>query len=133
MSKLSQTVEAPNTYALRGNGISVGFSSTSISGKPQFRFTDASGTLMFSGDEITVADSAAGTLVSVVIVDVPDAESTTFTLVLPDVNLAGDPRPTIKTIGITTVRSTTIAGPPAGQTSNSEATRLRGTAEHMVS
>ena len=59
MFKLSQAVEAPNTYALRGNGISVGFSSTSISGKPQFSFTDAT-----SNSEATLPRGSAERVVS---------------------------------------------------------------------
>lgn len=129
---------SPNLYQLHGRGLSVSFSTTSFEGRPRFSYQDSQGTKTFSGDEITLTQSPIGTLATVVIQVVPDAGSTTFTLLIPTVNLANNPPPAavppapIRTDGITTVTRGSIA--PAldlGQIQTYHVTKLSGLASHV--
>ena len=120
----------PNLYRLDGGKVHLVYSSSSISGKPLLTYQDASRTLRFSGDEIQTVDTGIGTLVTVLIALRPDVSSTTFTLVLPHVNLGPGNQAAIETIGITTVHDQPfVRTPPPGQTEHYGVTSLTGTAQ----
>ena len=57
----------PNQYDLRGQGVTISYSVTKITGKPLLTFTKGRQTLNFSGDEIGVFDTTIGSLVTVTI------------------------------------------------------------------
>ena len=105
---------SPNLFNLTGDGITVSYSTTSIDGKPRFTFTRGRLTLSFAGKEIASVPAGIGTLVSVVIAQVPDQSTTTFSVLLPAIRVTGSKRQAFRTIGITTVAATGIAGPPPG-------------------
>ena len=125
-------VREPNLYVLQGYGLQVSLALSSFSGKPQLTYHDAAPARQFTGDEITFEDTVFGRLASVVLTTVPDLGTTTFSLVLPAVRLsaAGGSQP-IRTIGITAVQRTTIAGPPPGQSTTLQVIELSGTAEEV--
>jgi hypothetical protein len=123
--------QEPNLYVLHGYGLQVTLSTTSLAGQPQLTYHDANQARQFSGEEITFEDTTIGQLVSVVLTSTPDLGNTVFSLLLPAVNLSGRGSQPISTIGITTVQRTTIAGPPPGQSTTHDVTRLRGTADHV--
>src|SRR5947209_62466 len=79
----------PDLYQVHGGGIHVTYSTTGIDGKPHFNYQDAHGTHNFSGDQINVAKTPIGDLVTVTIRLTVDAGSTTFSLLVPTVNLTG--------------------------------------------
>jgi hypothetical protein len=94
----------PNVYVLFGSGLSVTYTTTSLGGPPQFTYHSLPLTHTFAGDEIKAEPSdALGTLVSVTLALSPDTGSTTFTLLVPHVNLLSesDSVPVV-TQGITT-------------------------------
>src|SRR5262245_2981848 len=63
-------------------------------GPPRFSYQDASLSKSFSGKEIQIVETEAGQLVSVVLRLTVDQGSTTFSLLVPRVNLpAGQPTP----------------------------------------
>src|SRR6187200_2270809 len=99
----------PNLYQLSGEGLAVTYSTTSIEGKPRFTFKKGRQTLNFSGDQITTVETGIGTLVSVVIDNVPDKNRITFSILLPAIRLPGSKKQAFRTIGIATVTKTTIA------------------------
>ena len=108
----------PNLYVLHNYGLQVTLSTSSFAGPPQFTYHDAREARQFTGEEITFEDTVFGRIASVTLTSIPDLGTTTFSLVLPAVNLpAGGARP-ISTIGITAVHRTTIAGPPPGQSTS---------------
>jgi hypothetical protein len=127
-------VIAPNLFSLAGGGLHVSFSTSGIDGKPHFSYQDAQRTLSFRGDEIrmvTVPD--LGMLVSVTIALTIDSGSTTFTLMVPRVNLSA-PFSTVpvRTNGITTHHAFSII--PAlnqGQQDFYRVTGLHGTASQV--
>ena len=123
---------APNLYQLSGERLEVTYSITSIDGTPRFTFKKGRQTLNFSGDQITSVEAGIGTLVSVVIANVPDKNFTTFALLLPAIRLQGSKRQAFRTIGIATVTKTTIAGPPPGAQQTYKTVALRGSAQQAA-
>jgi len=123
----------PNQYDLRGGGITISYSVTSITGKPQLSFKKGRQTLNFSGDEIGVFDTTIGSLVTVIVAKTVDKGFTTFSFLLPSIQLSSpSARQAFRTIGITTVHKTTIAGPPKGVQQSYKSVQLRGTARPVV-
>ena len=123
--------EEPNLYVLHGHGLQITLSTTSLTGQPRLTYQDTGKAKQFAGDEITFEDTTMGRLASVVLVSTPDLGSTEFSLVLPAVNLSAGGSQPINTIAITTVRRTTIAGPPRGQSTTFQVARLQGTADQV--
>jgi hypothetical protein len=76
----------PNLCQRQGHQLHVTYSTTSIDGKPQFTYWDASQTLNFRGDEVRTLDSEVGTLESVTTLPTIDNGSTSFSLLVPLVN-----------------------------------------------
>jgi len=121
----------PNLFELAGEGITVTYSTTSIDGKPRFTFKKGRQTLNFAGKEITSLAIGIGTLVSVLIASTPDKDSTTFSVLLPAIQLPDSKRQAFRTIGIITVTKTTIAGPPPGVQQTYKTVALRGSAQSV--
>ena len=123
----------PNQYDLTGPGIRIGYSTSSISGSPQLSFTKARKTLTFSGKEIGVVDTRIGTLVTVTIATTPDKNSTTFSVLLPAIQLAKETgKQAFRAVGITTVHKTSLAGPVTGVRQTYKTIELSGTAQRVA-
>lgn len=124
----------PNLYQLQGGSIHVTYSTTGFDGKPHFNYQDAHGSHNFSGDQINVAPTPIGEIVTVTIRFTVDAGSTSFSVLIPTVNLTGPGHPVpIHTEGITTVHRFSIV--PAfnqGQTELYHFTPLSGTANQVA-
>ncbi|QEL14594.1 hypothetical protein [Limnoglobus roseus] len=127
------TFTVPNVYHLHGGGIHVTYSTTSISGQPLFSYHDTHGSHNFMGDQITVEKTSIGNLVTVVLRLTPDAGSTSFSVLIPIVNLTGPTHPSpVQTEGITTIHRFSIN--PAllhGQIELYHVTPLHGTANQV--
>jgi hypothetical protein len=125
----SSTGKQPNFYDLSGDGIHISYATTSFEGPPMFVYHDAAQNKSFTGKQIESVDSEAGTLVSVRIQMTPDFGSTSFSVLIPRVNLSASDTAQVTTIGITTLHKTTIIGPRQGQTDVYTVHQLQGTAE----
>jgi hypothetical protein len=130
------TFAKPNLYELSGHGIDVTFLPVGAGGLAHFSYQDAHRSLQFSGDQIrTVAVADLGTIVSVTLVLTPDSGSTTFSVLLPDVNLdnqRGSSAP-VNTDGITTHhRFSLIPQLLRGQLERYHVTPLHGTASLAI-
>ena len=77
----TQTQSAPTTlpavvpanmFSLTGGGLHIGYSTTSIDGKPRMTYQDPMRSLSFQGDEIRKVEGDLGTVVSVTIVRTVD-------------------------------------------------------------
>jgi hypothetical protein len=124
---------APDLYQLDGGQIHVVYSTTGLRGRPSLTYRDGSRMLSFEGNEIRTQQTELGTLVTVTVFLTVDTGSTTFTLLLPHVNLGPSNRADIRTVGITTVhRLSPIPGLPQGQTDRYSVTRLQGTAQFVL-
>ncbi len=86
---MAQQNTTPNDYELAGHGTHVTYTTSSINGQPQFHYKDAVYDLNFSGDQIMAMDGNIGIAVTVTLKRSVDADFTTFTLMLPHINLAG--------------------------------------------
>ena len=134
---------APNLWSLSGGGIHVPFWTFTLGPirqgdePPHLTYHDSHRTLSFHGDEIRSVDVRdLGTVVSVTIVLTVDTGSTTFTLLLPRVNIASQGPLTsvpVSTEGITTVHAGPF-GPPFGHAQEEfyTVTPLTGTAAFVV-
>lgn len=127
--KKTPNLKTPNLYELSSEGMAITYSTTSIDGKPRFTFKKGRQTLNFSGDEITSLGTNIGTLVSVVIATIVDKASTSFSVLLPAIQLTDSKKLSFRTIGITTVTTTTIAGPGKGVQQTYKTVALRGSAQ----
>jgi Bacterial Ig-like domain len=130
----------PNQYHLAGCGISVsyfpdGFGPIPEDGPDRLFYQDATRHLVFNGSEIRKVDVAdLGTILSVTIVRTIDVGSTSFSLILPHVNLPQVPHAsaTIDTQAITTVHRAfaTLIGHPQVETYTT--VHLTGTASNGI-
>ena len=126
----------PNQYHLRGDGISVSYYPEGfgpiIGGRGSLRlvYQDAHQSHAFYGDEVRTVDVAdLGTVVSVTLVMTVDIGSTTFSILVPDVQLPEQQNSVfIHTEGITTVHRAFVGliGHPQSETYT--VTALSGTA-----
>ena len=127
------TFTTPNLYQLQGAGIHVTYSTTSFGGKPSFTYQDANGSQSFSGDQITVTQTPIGDVVTVTIRRTIDTGSTSFSVLIPTVNLVGPGQAApVSTEGITTIhRFSVIPAFDQGQTELYQVTPLSGTANQV--
>ena len=123
----------PNLYQLSGGGIHIAYSTSGIGGQPHFTYHDAFQTKNFTGNQITTVQTSIGLLVTVTIHMTVDTGSTTFSVLLPSVNL-----PTglfasvnISTDGITTAHRFSIFH-IQGQTELYTFVPMQGTAAHVL-
>ncbi|MBD2446226.1 hypothetical protein H6G76_03445 [Nostoc sp. FACHB-152] len=129
--------KTPNLYNLsgynsRGQQVKVNYSASSLTGKPHFHYEDKEQKLDFAGDQIQTTESEIGTLVTVIIRRTVDTGSTTFSLLLPRINLRQANNAKIETYGITTTnRFSVIPQFNQGQTQTYQLTPLKGTAEFV--
>ena len=123
----------PNQYDLHGPGIRISYSTSSITGKPQLSLKKGRQTLNFTGDEIGVLDTTIGTLITATIAKIVDRGFTSFSFLVPTIELSttSAKRP-FSTIGITTVHKTTIAGPVKGPQQVYKSVQLRGSARQVA-
>lgn len=127
---VSPNAQAPNLYQLSGKQLNITYSTSGIDGKPHFSYQDLQHTLSFSGDQIRSVETEIGTLVSVTIRMTVDTGGTTFSLMLPRVNIPGEQSVPIQTDGITTLHRFSIL-PISGQLDFYTVTRLHGSAARV--
>jgi len=95
---------SPNRYQLSGGHLHVTYTTTDKTGQPHLSYQDGNQTHSFTGNQIRETKTEMGTLVSVTIRMTVDTGSTSFTLLVPNVNLVSPSSPAqVKTYGITTV------------------------------
>jgi len=124
---------APNLYELHGGRIQITYSTSGVDGKPHFNYRDGLKTLNFSGKDIRTVDTEIGTLVTVTTIQTVDTGSTTFTLVVPRVNLGQYQKACITTQGIRTIHKfSVLAHFNQGQMEIDSTTTLVGTASSVA-
>jgi hypothetical protein len=130
-SPTSAAVVAPNLYQLAGGGISITYIPSGAGGQPFLRYQDVHRMLHFFGKKIQQAEVAdLGMVVSVTLAITVDLGSTTFSVLVPRVNLPDHRGASalISTEGITTVHSLSLApGVNLGQLDTYSVTPLNGT------
>jgi hypothetical protein len=130
---MTSTKDTPNLYQLRGHGLHVTYSTSSIDGRPRLSYQDTHQMHSFVGNEIRLDPSEVGTLVTVTLQNVPDLGSTTFTLLIPRVRLSDMNSAQITTTAITTLNRSSIAPVlDEGQTQLYRTHRLTGMARSVL-
>lgn len=124
----------PNEYRLSGHHLDLEYLPTGPGAEPFFSYQDPTRSLAFRGTEVEVVQTAAGQLVSVVIVRTVDIGDTTFSVLIPRVNLAdGQKSAPVRTVGITAIHRTSLApGLGHGQTDSYSTVQLVGTATNGI-
>lgn len=121
----------PNRYELSGGGIVVGYTTTGIDGKAHLSYHHGAVSKAFVGpDQIQRVETDLRTIVSVPIFVTIDAGSTSFSVLIPRVNMTVGERIAVHTEGITTTHRFSIV--PAfnhGQLDGYTVTPLHGTAD----
>ena len=124
---------AANMFTVAGGGLHVSYSTSGIDGKPHLSYQDPMRSLSFTGDEIRRVECDLGAVVSVTIVRTVDSGSTSFSLLVPHVNVPPFGSVSISTEGITTHHAFSIV--PAfnrGQRDFYHVTPLQGAASNVV-
>ena len=123
----------PNLYQLSGGGIHITYSTSGIGGQPHFTYHDALQVKHFTGNQITTVQTSIGTMVTVLIHLTVDAGSTTFSVLLPNVNLPTGlfASANITAEGITTLHRFSIFH-IQGQTEFYTVVPMQGTAMHVL-
>jgi len=123
---------APNVFNLSGGKMHITYSISSKNGEARMAYQDGAQTSNFSGSQIRQVKTEIGTLVTVTIHMTVDSGSTSFTLLVPAVNLENSSATsTVHTVGITTVhRFSVVPVANRGQTELYTITQLSGSALH---
>jgi hypothetical protein len=98
----------PNLYRLYGENLDITYSPVGIDGRSYFLYHDRQRKLEFYGDAIRTGVQDFGTFVSVVLDPEMGPRSTMFTVLLPNVTLAGTTQTQIDTFGLTTIQEVGI-------------------------
>ncbi len=124
----------PNHFEIKGQGIAISYSTSGIAAKPLLSLQKGQQKLNFTGDEIGTVSTTIGTLVTVTIAKTVDRGSTALSFLIPGIQLPESPsKQSFRTIGVTTVEKTTIAGPVKGPQQTYKVTQLTGTATQVES
>lgn len=125
------TLREPNIFELKGQGISISYYATSISGEPLFHYKDSHRDVRRSGTDIRRVETEIGTLVTVTIQMTVDAGATDFTLLVPRVKMPNTTKEQVSTWGITTHNRTAFLPGPA-QLQTYAAVNLSGNAQFVL-
>ena len=127
------TFTTPNLYQLQGAGIHVTYSTGGSGSRLNLTYQDANDSQSFSDDQITVTQTPIGGVVTVTIRRTVDTGSTSFSVLIPAVNLVGPGQAApVRTEGITTIhRFSVVPGFDRGQTELYQVTPLSGTANQI--
>jgi hypothetical protein len=124
---------AANHFQLTGHHLHITYAPFVEAGLPTFVYQDPNQTLTFRGPEIESVQSEAGTMVSVVIRRTIDTGSTTFSVLVPRVQVAFGGSAPVATDGVTAIHQFSVI--PAfnrGQLDHYTFTPLHGTASHLL-
>ena len=131
-SRSAQPAE-PDLYELSCDGTTLTYSLGGSDRIPQLSYATGNRSYVLRGDEIRVAETEIGRLVTVSLEAVPDLHVITLTLLLPPVHLQnGESR--LRTDVITTTHRTSFGGPRLvkGQVITYETTTLTGAARAVA-
>jgi hypothetical protein len=131
MAAIDNGSAQPNLFQLAGGYTQITYSTSSITGQPQFHYQDQQRDVNVTGDEISSQETdAIGTLVTVTVEEIPDLHTLTVSLLVPQINLNEGNESPLSTPAILTTHRTSIGGPGLveGQLQTYEVMALEGTA-----
>lgn len=121
----------PNLFELQAYDTQITYSTTSITGVPQFTYVRGEISRTFSGDEIQLVEAGFGQSVTVLLQNgAADEPIESLTVLLPIVQLSPDLRSlSIQTVGILSRRSVFVNPATPGQLQTYHTISLYGTAQ----
>ena len=123
----------PNLFQLSGNGVHVAYSIGGIAGQSNLSYQDSLRSKDFSGDQIHTVACDLGTVVSVTIQLTVDAGSTTFSVLIPHMNLNSGEMAQVRTQGIRTLhRLSLVPQLNHGQLDQYTVVPMGGTAQQVA-
>jgi hypothetical protein len=130
MAAIENETTQPNLFELAGEYTQITYSTTSITGQPQFHYQDRQRDVNVTGGDIRSLETEIGAQVTVTLEEVPDLHTLTVTLLVPQINLGEGNESSLSTLAILTTHRTSIGGPGLveGQLQTYEAVALEGTA-----
>jgi hypothetical protein len=130
MATIDNGSAQPNLFQLAGEYTQITYSTTSITGQPQFHYQDQQRDVNVTGDDIRLQETEIGTLVTVTLEEIPDLHTLTVSLLVPEINLNEGNESPLSTLAILTTHRTSIGGPGLveGQLKTYEVVALEGTA-----
>jgi hypothetical protein len=118
-----------NVYQVSNAQLHVSYATGGLGSKPGLVYQDAFQTLQFDKPQLRIVATEFGQLVTVTLRKTVDTGSTTFTLVIPQVEVEGNQSIPIETLGITTIhRFSPIPAFNRGQRETYTVAELRGSA-----
>jgi hypothetical protein len=123
-------VQDPNHFVLNGGNLLIRLSLGGIDGEPHLQYQDSHHAMEFSGDEIYLESTSLGQLATVTTMSTKDIGHTSFTLVIPAVDVSAGPQ-TVATMGLITMHRTRPSSVARGQLRTYHMTELRGSARHV--
>lgn len=122
----------PNEYLLRGLDVEVNYLTSGFENQPYFTYNDGQQVLTFKGPDVRVLNTEIGQLVSVTIRMTVDTGSTSYSVLIPAINLADRATPEkFHTVGIRTVHKTILVLPSTGPRETYHVDHLEGTARSV--
>lgn len=94
--------DSPNMFDLKSSGLHITYSTSGLDGKPHLTYTKGQKTLNFTGEEIRVDVTDDFTLITVTTLLTTDTGRTTFSFLIPTVNMEAGETIRIKTQGFST-------------------------------
>ncbi len=127
--------EQANLFELACYSTQITYSSTSITGQPQFSYRDGDISRSFAGEEIALLETDLGQLITVTLQSgAADEPPVTFILILPRVNVMPQSGGTqIQVPGIVTTTRSLFGGPRLGAEKTYSVVDLQGTAQFVSS
>jgi hypothetical protein len=120
---------AANHFELSGGGLEVFYAPLDESGLPVLVYRDAQQSLTFRGSDVHTTSTEVGTLVTVYTRRTVDSGSTSFSVIIPSVQVASNAWAPVETQGITTVHHFSVVPSYGGQLDGYTFTPLGGTAK----
>ena len=125
--------EAANHFDVTGGAVHVVYTTAGTNGQPSLSYRDATQNLTFSGAQIQSVSTEMGTVVTVAIRRTIDTGSTTFSLLLPRVQVAKGTPASVVLHGVTTIHKfSVIAAMNRGQLDVQSVVEFKGTAAFNV-
>jgi hypothetical protein len=106
----------PTLFELQGDdGSTIVYTTTSLTGAPNFSYKGPDGERSFTGEEISRLDTELGNEVTVILNRVDDGDTTTLTLLVPPVDMGEQGTVDVSTLAVITTQAGSFSGPPPGQ------------------
>ncbi|WP_423224360.1 hypothetical protein [Candidatus Amarolinea aalborgensis] len=121
----------PNLFDLQDRKNSISYTPAGIGGVPRLTFESGGASRVFTDASITVTETPAGALVSVLVEVFPDVRTKTLNLFVPIVNLPEDATEfPVETVAVLATKRTPLGGTRLyrGQAQTYETLKLKGTA-----